>query len=171
MKNSVLRFIKKDLVVSNEIGESIVEGGNGSCRNQGDRQMKMKMINVTEATMKELVEFHNVNSEKPVKKFADRVSAERRVTELIEKLNAKPEPKSRSDGIRESWKNPDIAAKRAQRSGVSVDGVEHKSVRAAFDALGINQKHRIQFRMLLKEKGSMKEEGRLWKVIPRNYGN
>lgn len=42
------------------------------------------MINVTAATTAELVAFYNANSEKPVKKFQDRATAERRVAALIE---------------------------------------------------------------------------------------
>ncbi|QDH49598.1 hypothetical protein KYLE_4 [Pantoea phage Kyle] len=46
----------------------------------------MNTIDVATASTKELVEFYNLHSEKPVKKFADRATAEKRVTALVNAL-------------------------------------------------------------------------------------
>ena len=46
------------------------------------------MINVTTATTAELISFFNEHSETPVKKFQDRKTAERRVSRIIELLEA-----------------------------------------------------------------------------------
>ena len=149
---------------------------------------------IKEAKTAELVAFYNENidelptnirgSRKPVAKFADRKTAERRVTNLVADLKeldaesaapVKPDDKpatpstTRSAAIMKSWTNKKTAAKRSQRSHVEVDGVEYRSVRAAFIALGLDLSIHIQFRMLLKEQGKMKDEGRTWKIIPCNY--
>lgn len=47
------------------------------------------MIDIKTATTAELVAFYNEHAAKPVKKFADRKTAERRVGELVEKLEAR----------------------------------------------------------------------------------
>lgn len=86
-------------------------------------------------------------------------------------LGAKAEPsEARSAGIAKSWDDAEVAAKRKQRHGVevTVDGVKtsYGSVRKAYIALGIPLNGHIAFRMLLKEKGRVKENGRSWKVVP-----
>lgn len=75
--------------------------------------------------------------------------------------------KARANGVAESWKNPEVAAKRAQRNAVEVDGVQYRSVRAAYLALELPLKEHIQFRMLLKENGQLENYGRVWKIVPR----
>lgn len=157
------------------------------------------MINVTEATMKELVEFYNAHAEKPVKRFADRKTAMRRVDELIADMEAGepevfttneqlehardlkrrgeldngPAPQrsvtTRSAGIAESWKVAETRRKRCQRSAVEVDGVEYRSVRQAFAALGLPMKMHIAFRMELKATGKAAAFGHEWEIIPLNY--
>ncbi len=163
-------------------------------------------INNKEVTTTMLADYYNsqlvdlpADSKKvPVKRFADRKSAVRRVTEVVELIvieygsapvigeGAEPaaapkKPKtetpdapaakgSNSAGIAKSWENPEIAAKRAQRSAVEVDGVQYGSVNKAYKALELDTKDLIQFRMLLKETGSQKDaDGRKWKIIPLNY--
>lgn len=190
-------------------------------------------INISEATAKELVEFHNTNiidlpvnaKRNPVKKFADRKSAEKRIQALLIDLDmlrmfdevicphcgthlengvvsdegnggyevngefvklekehcclacgeefgeeiGKSRTVNNSAGIAKSWENPEVAAKRAQRSGVEVDGEYYGSVRKAYIALGLDLKDHIQFRMLLKENGKAKVDGRKWKIVPINY--
>lgn len=150
-----------------------------------------------------LVEYYNgqlkdlpADSKKsPVKRFADRKSAERRTLEVVELIvieygsapvigegaepaaapknpkTEKPAVKgSNSAGITKSWEDPAIAAKRAQRSAVEADGVQYGSVNKAYKALELDTKDLIQFRMLLKETGSQKDaDGRKWKIIPLNY--
>ena len=63
------------------------------------------------------------------------------------------DPLKRSKGIAASWLNPETAAKRKQRHGCRVDGVEYRSVPAAFDALGLPGKHMQMVRAQLKEHG------------------
>lgn len=61
---------------------------------------------------------------------------------------------SHSEAVKASWANPETAEKRAQRTKVAVkDHGEFKSVRAAFDDLGLPIKKHGKFRMELKEKG------------------
>lgn len=187
-------------------------------------------INIKEATTSELVEFYNANlkelpvsaKKNPVKKFADRKTAEKRVAVLVEDLELidscgevncpncgihlgngwsvdgtevngetlrhkefefvclgcgdefGPEVEAKravnnSAGIAKSWENPEVAAKRVQRSAVEVDGVYYGSVKKAYIDLDLDLKDHIQFRMLLKENGKAKVEGRKWKIIPLNY--
>lgn len=77
---------------------------------------------------------------------------------------------SAADAIARSWLDSDVAAKRKQRSAVMVDGVEYRSVRAAYVALDLPLKDHIAFRMHLKEAGKPVEvEGREWVIIPKNY--
>lgn len=160
------------------------------------------MINVKEAATKELVEFYNEHADKPVKKFSDRKTAERRVSELLEELEGhkvvvigpedfdddfpseydaptsvpmkprkgKTTSLTRSEAIAKSWTVPETAEKRSQRSAVEVDGQVYRSVRAAFEALGLPMKHHIPFRMDLKAAGTSTDFGHKWKIIPLNYG-
>lgn len=48
--------------------------------------MTATKINVATAKTSELVAFYNANTDKPVKKFADRATAEKRVAALLETL-------------------------------------------------------------------------------------
>ena len=102
-----------------------------------------------------LVAFYNERAEKPVKKFATRAIAEARVTTILEAEAATAEPVRRtlSEAITESWKNPEIAAKRATRNSVKADGIEYRSVREAFRALRLPIAKHIPFRMALKAAG------------------
>jgi len=126
------------------------------------------MLNVENATTKELVAYYNEHAEKPVKKFADRKTAERRVNELIASMD-KPIAQVRSEAIAKSWEKPEVKAKRRQRSAVKVDGVEYRSVRAAFGALKLPLNEHIAFRMQLKSDGKTKCYDRQWEIIPQNY--
>lgn len=65
---------------------------------------------------------------------------------------------TRSKGISESWNNPEVAAKRAQRHNVKVvlDGKEKgvfRSTLEAFKKLNLPQSGHIKFRMALKAAG------------------
>lgn len=145
-------------------------------------------INVSEATTKELVEFYNEHSGgRPIKKFSDRNTAEMRVNLLIKVMREEAEDAAgitpeapapvnddelatrRSTAIAKSWEDKAVHAKRRQRSGVEVDGVSYRSVRAAFVALDLPLKDHINFRMLLKATGKQKVDGRQWKIVPLNY--
>lgn len=186
----------------------------------------MTRINVTTATTNELVDFYNEHAEKPVKRFSDRKTAERRVSALLEQVLAaakKPEaaPKKvttkdpvlaklakveheqpcpncginvedngkdvdsegneicmacnhvvkhavdevRSEAIAKTWLDEEVRAKRSTRHIVKVDGVEYRSVRAAFVALNLPLKEHIKFRMELKVEGDLNAYGRKWVAI------
>lgn len=60
----------------------------------------MNAINTKTAKTSELVAFYNAHSDKPVKKFTDRATAEARVTALLKTLKpAKPAKANRSNVI------------------------------------------------------------------------
>lgn len=72
---------------------------------------------------------------------------------------------ARSEGVAKSWLDPEVKAKRAQRNGVRVDGVEYKSVTKAFEALELPLKMHVKFRMELKAAGKLEEFGHTWEII------
>ena len=152
------------------------------------------MINVTTAPMSELIAFYNAHNEVAVKRFADRKTAERRVTAMLDslaptllnELNADaaemglvdraalpkvivlaPAPvaerrhANRSAAIAATWANPEVAAKRQERTAVRVmkkDGKSEewfKSTAAAFRALRLPLQGHIKFRMALKAAGQL----------------
>lgn len=94
------------------------------------------MIDVTKASSAELVAYYNAHSGKsPIKKFADRKTAEKRVAALI------PAKKSKE--------------KTTPRSAVVVDGAEYRSVKQAFEKLKLPLGRHIRFRMALKAAGKL----------------
>jgi hypothetical protein len=72
---------------------------------------------------------------------------------------------ARSDGIARSWKDKEVAEKRAKRHFVRVNGQEFNSVRAAFIALNLPLNKHIKFRMELKAEGSLNAFGRKWEAL------
>lgn len=152
-------------------------------------------IDVKAATTKELIEFYNDNSDKTVKKFANRTTAENRILALMEEMDDEHEVdifdagkkkkavksavadvekavSSLSDAIAESWKDPETREKRSQRSAVKVSGTQYGSVRKAFTELGLPAGECIGFRIRLKAAGSLKSKkayGKTWTIIPLNY--
>ena len=71
----------------------------------------------------------------------------------IVKQDAAPST-DRSRAISTTWTDPEVAAARAQRSKVFVEGRgEYRSVKAAFIALGLPISKHISFRMKLKASG------------------
>ncbi len=91
------------------------------------------MIDVSKATTAELVAYYNAHSGKsPIKKFADRKTAEKRVAAL------KPKAKSSTP-----------------KSAVMVDGTEYRSVKQAFEKLKLPLGRHIKFRMKLKKAGKL----------------
>ena len=60
----------------------------------------------------------------------------------------------RSHAIARSWFDAEVAAKRSRRDHVAVNGVEYRSVLAAFKALNLPIGQHIKFRMALKEAGT-----------------
>lgn len=75
---------------------------------------------------------------------------------------AKVESKDRSAAIAASWADPVIAAKRAERTHVKASGTLYRSVREAFEQLGLPLSKHIKFRMELKsvQELTFKHEGR-----------
>lgn len=83
------------------------------------------------------------------------------------KVPADPESTKakRAESITNSWKDPAVAAKRAERHAVRVDGHEYRSMMAAFQALGLPTSKLVKFRMRLKAEGKLTEFGREWVAI------
>lgn len=96
----------------------------------------MSAINVKTATTAELINFYNAKSGKsPIKKFADRKTAEKRCAALL------PASSKKSNGT--------------PRSAVKVDGTEYRSVKQAFEKLNLPLGRHIRFRMSLKAAGKL----------------
>jgi len=82
----------------------------------------------------------------------------------------KPQPRvnidSRSTAIANSWQDKKIAAKRAERSNVSVAGHgQFRSVKEAFEKIGLPLSKHIKFRMHLKaeQTATFEDEGKKFK--------
>lgn len=145
------------------------------------------MINVQTATTAELVAFYNAHANKPVNKFADRKTAERRVNELMAGIKfSKPSPKKaaalapapapkvapapRGERIAASWQDKAVAAARATRHGVRVTDPQggqgsYRSVREAFIALALPLGRHIRFRSALKAAGKAEINGHKFKLV------
>ena len=71
-----------------------------------------------------------------------------------------------SAGVARSWADPDVHAKRTTRNGVTVNDQQYKSVREAFEDLGLPMSRHISFRLVLKAEGKVTDgEGRVWVLI------
>jgi hypothetical protein len=137
----------------------------------------MNATQVTKASMAELVKFYNDKAVVPVKKFADRKSAERRVLALIAELGemkkeaapkkARAVAVDRSSAIAASWTKPGVREARAARHSVKVDGQDYRSELAAFQALGLNVNKHTKFRAELKASGKAVFEGRKFVAVAR----
>lgn len=117
----------------------------------------------------DLLEWHNANAErfgsKPVAKFKNRAAAEERVLALaqaiVDAANAPPAQKpprgegAQSGAVAASWADPQVAAARAQRHAVVVAGERYKSVRKAFEALGLDLKQHGKVRAQLVKDGKV----------------
>lgn len=112
------------------------------------------MIDVSKASAKELVDYYNANSGKTaIKKFADRKTAERRVSALVVADATVGKPKK---------KNPNS---KHQHHKVMVDGVAYRSTKAAFEALKLPLGRHVPFRMKLKAAGKLAFENGDKKVV------
>jgi transposase-like protein len=178
------------------------------------------MIDVITAKTSELVAYYNKHSAKPITKFADRKTAERRVAALLASNNdACPKCGStdvtcgtvkslrgrqhvikkhealchgcghefnyntrqplrarkktdRGAAIMASWKDKEVAARRAARHNVLVvtpkgEKVQHKSVRQAFMVLALPLGQHIKFRGQLKASGNAEFGGFKFKLVDR----
>jgi hypothetical protein len=110
-----------------------------------------KMFDVKSAPMSELVaKYNELVPDKPVKKFADRATAEKRLVPLLPKTKVKTPKAPKADHVsRED--------QRMVKHGVTVDGVEYRSVLQAFQTLNLPIGRHIGFRGKLKTS----EKGRL----------
>lgn len=158
-------------------------------------------INITKSTTKELLDFYNSHAGQfewdSVKRFSDRVSAERRVKALLDRLAgpvgetaakpkenaktaakkpapaavAKAKPKASkeklSQSIAQSWLDREVAAARKTHNHVDVDGVTYRSVREAFDQLSLPINKHIKFRKMLKENVEANFDGHHFKILPK----
>jgi hypothetical protein len=96
------------------------------------------MIDVKTASMGELVAYYNAHSGKsPIKKFADRATAMKRVAALVPAAK----PKAKRPGF--------------TTTKVEVNGKEYGSVKQAFTALHLPLGRHIRFRMALKAAGKL----------------
>jgi hypothetical protein len=131
------------------------------------------MINVNTAKTAELVAFYNKHASKPVTKFADRKTAERRVSALLATLPTKTvrvkaaPSKDRGEAIAQSWKDKKVAAARATRHNVKVEDKTYKSVREAFMVLALPLGQHIKFRGALKAAGRAEFAGLKFKLVER----
>lgn len=145
-------------------------------------------MEIATATMKELINYFNANSGKPpVKKFADRKTAEKRVAALtlpaappteptkdedeMAKAKTKPaakkkaaSPADRAKAISDSWADKAVREARSTHNKVVVAGETYRSVREAFKALTLMDSRHIKFRRVLKTavggKATYEEDGK-----------
>jgi predicted DNA-binding WGR domain protein len=127
----------------------------------------MNSINTATAKTSELVDFYNANSGKSqIKKFADRATAEKRVNELLTTMNKSAKifqeaieetitKTDRSAAIAKTWADPEVKAARSTRTHVKAGSKVYRSVKQAFEELGLPLSKHIRFRMELKSIGEM----------------
>lgn len=141
------------------------------------------MINVKTASIAELVAFYNKHADKQVKKFQDRATAERRVSELLATLTnfAPPSPTrvaefgskkgraaNNNEAVRKSWELDHVRAARSARHAVAVEEMTedrcvshglYQSTFKAFVALGLPLTKHTTFRAKLKKEGKAEING------------
>lgn len=142
-------------------------------------------FNVSSATAAELLTFFNAHTGgNPVKKFADRKTAERRVSALLAQAPAKDvkapkepskpkvqasapaTPATRSAAIAASWQDPATKVARSMRYAVTTNGETYKSLPAALVALGIPLTNAvIRARAQLRDTGTLTFEGHAFKLV------
>lgn len=130
----------------------------------------MKTTDISAMTTKDLVAKYNELTGKSIKKFSSRAAGEKQVLAALQskvkkeaantpaakaKRTAKPKADKpvvdRSKAIAATWKDPVIAAKRAERTHVKVGSTMYRSVKEAFESLGLPLNGHIRFRMELKQ--------------------
>jgi len=72
---------------------------------------------------------------------------------------------SRSDAVAASWDDPAVKAARSVKNKVKVNGVEYRSVKAAFEALKLPLEKHIVFRGELKATGRKNFEGHTFTIV------
>jgi hypothetical protein len=71
----------------------------------------------------------------------------------------------RAAGVTASWLKPEVKAARSARHAVEVAGVQYRSFREAFKALGLSDSKHIKFRGELKKAGEGVFEGHDFKLV------
>lgn len=124
-------------------------------------------------TTSEMLDFYNANVERflpdaqPVKKFASRAVGEQRCAALAAAIVAASQaPADRSAAVAATWANPAVKAARAARHAVVVAGSRYASVRAAFDALGLELRAHTRVRAELVAKGVAEFGGHKFALAP-----
>lgn len=138
----------------------------------------MKAQNVSAMTTAAMVAEYNSLTGKSIKKFSSRSAGEKQleaartkvgvaaIKEVVAKVvKAKVEKKettNRADAIKKSWADPKVAAARSERTHVKASGKMFRSVKQAFEELGLPLEKHIRFRMQLKQVAEMtfNHEGR-----------
>lgn len=72
---------------------------------------------------------------------------------------------NRSIAIAKTWTNKKVAQRRALKQRVVVGKYEYRSVRAAFEDLGLPLAKHIPFRQVLKADGVAKFGGKTFKLV------
>ena len=129
-----------------------------------------------EFTASELLAWYNANSgEAPVKRFADRAAAERRVLALLAakgsaaKRLASPTASSTKHAVavKASWTDAKVRTARSARHNVRVSGVLYESVLKAFIALKLDQRKHQRIRREVVAQGSTTFEGHKFVLAPK----
>lgn len=128
--------------------------------------MTITLKAISTVSSKELLAAYNEMAvalgEKPTARFSTRSAGERRTAAILARyVEAFPVVRrSASEGIADSWKDPEVAAKRTTRNRVVVDGEEFKSFRDAWRAKGFDDKAHIKYRMVMKTAGQVEFNGK-----------
>jgi hypothetical protein len=85
------------------------------------------------------------------------------------KVKAKRAAIDLGEAQRITWQDDAVRTARSERSAVLVDKTEYKSVRAAFEALGLPMSQHIKFRGELKESIKLTRYEHKWEIVPINY--
>jgi hypothetical protein len=149
-----------------------------------ETETEMTALNISAATMPQLVAFYNKQTGKAIKKFETLEIARKRVSALKASSDRRPtasasKPKKakratpvtqeeRAKAISKSWADPKVAAKRKERHGVRVAGVEYKSVGDAFRQLRLPMEKHVKFRQDLKANGDrLKFQDHIFILVPK----
>jgi hypothetical protein len=124
-----------------------------SSRPQGENQLVQARL----ANPEKLAELYIIGEEG--------LKTEERAAQFIPPEKPVKSSANRSEAIAKTWKDAKVAAKRAKRDSVTVDGAPYKSVLAAFRALRLPIEKHIKFRMELKAAGALEFAGKKFVVI------
>lgn len=150
------------LVESSEAGAFVRLGDLGLKADQPQPKKKEPAVPVfdvkTAATSELIAKYNELNPDKPVKKFADRATAEKRVAAALQalaKLAPAPAPAAKAprSAPAPAAQKPDRSDERYVRNNVSVGGVVYKSVADAFKKIGLPMSRHIPFRAKVKTEG------------------